>query len=157
MKWRYITGFEGRYEVSETGLVRNSRTECLLKGVRYPNGYLGVQLGRGKTYLRHRLVAAAFVPGDTSLQVNHLDGDRANNTASNLEWVTCGENHKHSYRELSRKRHALTRAVKLFKSELALTFASGLAAARYLGVSAGSIASTATKQHRCKGFEVTYV
>jgi hypothetical protein len=157
MKWRYITGFEGRYEVSETGLVRNSCTGRELKGVSFSNGYLGVQMGRGKTHLRHRLVAAAFVPGDTTLQVNHRDGNRANNQASNLEWLTCSENHKHSYRELSRKHHALTRVVKLAKDGLNLTFVSGLAAARHLGVCAGSVASAATQHHKCKGFEVTYV
>jgi hypothetical protein len=46
----------------------------------------------------HRLVAGAFVPGyRRGLHVNHIDGDKLNNHADNLEWVTCQENSDHAY------------------------------------------------------------
>lgn len=54
--------------------------------------------GKNRTYLIHRLVAMAFVPNlDNKPQVNHIDGNKTNNTAANLEWVTSQENVLHSY------------------------------------------------------------
>ena len=151
MNWRYIKGFEGLYEVSESGHVRNSRTERVLKPYPFSNGYLGVQLGRGNVNLVHRLVAAAFINGDASLQVNHRNGVRTDNRAENLEWVTCSDNHRHSYRELSRKQHAKTTSVAVG----GVRYPSQLAAAKAIGVVAGSIRSALVNKHKCLGMEVT--
>lgn len=167
--WKDIQGFEGRYQVSDAG-----RVKSLVRVIEQPgrfggvlrrtmpgavmtprpatNGYLRVQLGRGREYLIHRLVAAAFIPGDTTLQVNHKNGDRADNSVANLEWATCSDNHRHSYRELPRKEHALTTPVKVG----ARTFSSILDAARALGVNHGSVSSALNRGHRCRGEEVTY-
>jgi hypothetical protein len=155
--WRPVIGFEGLYEVSDSGQVRNMRNGHILKNRAFPNRYLGVALGRGNIRLVHRLVAMAFIEGDHGLQVNHKDGDRANNHVANLEWVTCSDNHRHSYKYLSRKKHALTRKVRLSKGDTVMYFDSGLAAAKALGVVPGSIASAANKGHACRGFEVLYV
>lgn len=47
----------------------------------------------------HRLVAMAFVKGMVSgKEVNHIDGNKRNNAASNLEWVTKSENQLHAYK-----------------------------------------------------------
>ena len=60
------------------------------------NGYYQVRLsGRGrKTLLLHRLVAEMWCekPSDKCVQVNHIDGNKGNNSADNLEWVTPSEN-----------------------------------------------------------------
>lgn len=155
--WRPVVGFEGLYEVSDTGQVRNSRNGHILKSRAHRNLYLGVALGRGNNRLVHRLVAMAFIPGDHALQVNHKDGNRANNCVANLEWLTCSDNHRHSYKQLSRKKHALTRKVRISKGDTVMFFNSGLDAAKALGVVPGSIASAANKGHACRGFQVLYV
>lgn len=158
MSWRDISGYEGRYQVSAAGEVRNVRSGRVLKLTTFSNGYLGVKLGRAsRMHLVHRLVAVAFVPGDVLLQVNHRNGRRTDNRADNLEWVTCSENHQHSYRELPRKPHALRRTVQIIGEGGRRVFQSGVAAARFLRVSPGSVASAAQNNHKCKGYEVRYV
>lgn len=155
--WKAIAGFEGLYDVSDAGEVRNARTGYVLKPRRYRNGYVGVSLGRNTNFLTHRLVAIAFIPGDHGLQVNHKDGVRNNNAVQNLEWMTCSDNHKHSYRELERKQHAKQTRVVLVKGDKVHTFNSGVEAAGFLGVVPGSVSSANKKGHRCKGYEVNYV
>jgi len=172
--WKDIPGYEGAYQVSNFGRIRSlDRTieqlsrygtiikrklkGRLLKLSKCSNGYLQVSLGAGNLYRVHQLVAQVFVEGDTTLQVNHKNGNKKDNYADNLEWITCSDNHLHAYRELSRKKHALTRKVRLTKGDQVLRFDSGTAAAKYLNVVAGSIASAATKNHKCNGFEVNYV
>lgn len=63
-------------------------------------GYLGIQckvVGERLERYVHRLVAEAFLPHDPDRrEVNHRDGDKTNNNASNLEWVTHSENHRHA-------------------------------------------------------------
>lgn len=52
-----------------------------------------------KTFRVHRLVMMAFNPIDNmeNLEVNHIDGNKANNKLSNLEWCTTSENQKHAF------------------------------------------------------------
>ena len=98
-EWRPIKGYEGLYEVSNTGRVRSldryDSNNHFLKGrilklYTRKGGYLFVQLhlnGKGKNYLVHRLVAIAFIPNPDNLpEVNHLDEDKTNNRVENLEF-----------------------------------------------------------------------
>lgn len=111
--WKPVVGFEGIYEVSNDGRVRSLDiyVNCrggktrLRKGRMKPTyknnrGYVILNLYRDSkaTYsLVHRLVAEAFVPNPYNKpQVNHIDGDKTNNSADNLEWVTDNENKAHS-------------------------------------------------------------
>ena len=99
--WADIPGFDGVYAISDTGLVRNNKTDKLMRpSKRKVGGYLHVCLFKtvdGKVLRSyksiHRLVAEAFLPcpGPT-YQVDHIDGDRENNCVSNLRWVQPKEN-----------------------------------------------------------------
>ena len=92
--WKSVVGFS-KYEVSNTGSVRNCYTEKIRK-LQVNNGYLTVSLSAGeekKHYLVHRLVAIAFIPNPNNLPVvDHVDNDRKNNNVENLRWCTYAEN-----------------------------------------------------------------
>lgn len=97
--WKPMVGFEDCGEVSTNGLVRNKHGLIRKTNVS-KNGYERVGFHGGQeTVFVHRLVARAFCEGyEDSLQVNHKDGDKLNNNADNLEWVTHSENVKHAFR-----------------------------------------------------------
>ena len=84
---------EAEYTVFEDGTVYNSRGKKLKQHTNR-DGYLVVSL-RDKNVLVHRLVAIAFVPNPHGYPVvDHLDSNRSNPHASNLEWVTTAENNR---------------------------------------------------------------
>ena len=114
MIWEPIKGYEGIYEVSDSGLVRSCsryiNTDIrhvksrliygkILKQNLKRTGYYTVDLckdGMVKTTLVHRLVATAFCPNPHNHRfVNHIDSNRSNNDSCNLEWVSSSENRKH--------------------------------------------------------------
>lgn len=96
--WKDVVGFDGLYQVSNLGRVRNRRGK-LMKFYQNNNGYLMLKLvGKPQThYLVHRLVAMAFVSNPENFSVvNHIDANRNNNQASNLEWCTTKGNINHA-------------------------------------------------------------
>lgn len=59
----------------------------------YPEIHLQANDGRSKYCRVHRLVAQAFIPNPDNLpQVDHIDGNRANNCVDNLRWCTAKQN-----------------------------------------------------------------
>lgn len=89
-----------RYCVTEKGNVINTATGRTLKTDITGCGYARVTLSVDNVPNRqsvHRLVAKAYIPNpDEKPFVNHIDGNKLNNTVSNLEWVTCSENFLHA-------------------------------------------------------------
>lgn len=104
-KWKIIKEFPN-YAVSSEGMIKNIVTDHILKPASQGNGYLIVSLCDGHkshTKLIHRIVATAFIPNPGNKpQVNHLDGNRKNNTIENLEWCTGSENCRHAVEVLGR-------------------------------------------------------
>jgi hypothetical protein len=107
-RWREVPSASGAYQVSNLGRVRRSRpgprtrVGLILSQSRDHRGYARVGLWvEGKNSFRtvHSLVAEAFIgPRPTGLEVNHKDGDKLNNQAENLEYMTRLENEQHAAR-----------------------------------------------------------
>ena len=107
LAWVEVNGFPN-YDVSSNGIVMSRRTGKRLYQTTTKCGYLQVHLwnnGKCRNTLVHRLVAEAFVPNpERKPQVNHKNGDKTDNRAENLEWVTASENQHHRYDNLGKKK-----------------------------------------------------
>lgn len=113
--WKSIKNYEKQYEISNFGNVRsidryiiNNGTKVLLRGkTKLPKkngiGYLHVTLyknSKGKNFYIHRLVAEYFIPNNNLFyEVNHKNGNKANNFYWNLEWSTRKKNFKHAVKK----------------------------------------------------------
>lgn len=108
MEWRRMI-YQGRdlgdsYMVSDHGDIKNSKTGAVRKLSVNHNGYLFCSISLGsrtdKMSVRvHRAVAETFIDNpEYKPEVNHIDGDKTNNRADNLEWVTGSENVAHAYK-----------------------------------------------------------
>lgn len=102
--WRAIKEYPN-YEVSNQGRVRNIKTHRILQPSYTKDGYQFVGLykdGKQKYYRINRLVAEAFIPipqtyldkgySKETLQVDHIDENKQNNSVANLQWLTHKEN-----------------------------------------------------------------
>lgn len=115
--WKDVVGYEGIYEVSNLGQIRTCAdkvTYTKRHGTRHwkqrilkqkGNYKLGKRVtlwkdGKAKYFLVHRLEAIAFLgnPPNEKSTVNHIDGNRFNNSITNLEWISREENIKHGFR-----------------------------------------------------------
>lgn len=99
--WKDVKGYEGLYQISNYGRVKNKKTDYILKPALGSWGYEFVQLcdkGRETSKCIHRMVAESFLDNPDNLpQVNHIDGNKRNNHIDNLEWVSCSQNIKHAF------------------------------------------------------------
>lgn len=102
-EWKFVPTTDEMIQVSSDGRIRSRLRGNwnILKATPDRKGYLRIKITIHRvshTYKVHRLVAEAFVPNPKGLaQVNHKDGDRTNNSASNLEWCSNQQNVLYSY------------------------------------------------------------
>lgn len=96
--WKDIDGYDGRYAVSTWGRVKG--VHGIMKPYTNSKGYLKIGLmkdGVSQKHRVHRLVAQAFIPNPFDLpEVNHIDGNKQNNSITNLEWIDGDGNRAHS-------------------------------------------------------------
>ena len=113
-EWKDIKGFEGAYMISNTGKVLSiprHGTKVNVPTLRRisltHDGYAKVRLiykGKDETRRIHRLVAEAFIPNlDNKETVNHIDGNKLNNSVDNLEWTDRHEQMIHAYKNNLKK------------------------------------------------------
>lgn len=149
--WKDISGYEGKYQVSNFGNVKSlnyrmtSKEHPLTPGVD-TSGYLFVALyenGKSKNYRVHRLVAEAFITDKTNfkyvneedrnkyinnldkLQINHKDEERKNDCVYNLEWCTNWYNQLygiHNERVAISQRNDPNKSKRLYQLNLDNTF-----------------------------------
>lgn len=177
--WRDIQGFEGRYKISDMGRVlslpkkcrvnvrgkyiaERTTKECIINGRKDKDGYIMVDLSDSAHKLHkckvHRLVATAFVEKPTGRDiVNHKNGVKNDNRASNLEWVDNKENLIHAHHELYGESHKYynERKVNIYTSDMQFvkTLKNCAEAARVMGVTRTAVCSNIKGRTKsCKGY-----
>ena len=151
-EWRRCQYPFVRYEVSNLGRVRHARRKNVLITQDNRNGYLGMRTRQGYKY-PHKQVALAFCPDwKEGLQVNHKDGNKHNNRATNLEWVTASENVRHDRYVLGRQ----VKPVGLFDEQhhLQWLFPSAQECNRTMGA---NVHERIRKSNRYHGYEPRYL
>ncbi len=180
--WVSIKGYEGSYEVSSSGRIKSLsryticrwgknqlRKERIISQYTDMDGYKRVLLhldGIRTTFGVHRLVASAFIKNELSKpQVNHINGNPADNRAENLEWSTAKENINHSFKVLGKIANTTgafggnSRAAKKIKcNTLDIEFMSITEAADALGLKGANISMVlANIRKHTQGFVFRYI
>ena len=169
--WKDIQGYEGLYQVSNQGRVRSYDRICrdgkrrkgrIMKPHKIRSGYYQAALcvdGVRYNLLIHRLVAFAFVDGYApGLEINHKDEDKANNSASNLEW--CNKSYNANYgtrpkRIAENSRYAKLRPVAMYSKDgqLLKVFGSQMEAAAYIGKNPSGISRSTRTNMGAYGYK----
>ena len=155
--WKDIKGYEGKYQISNTGRVWSVGRQSYLKGGYDKDGYHIVALyaknGKCKYEKVHRLVAINFIgePPSGKTHVNHKDENPANNNVDNLEW--CDAKYNNNYGAHNEKLSRPVRCVELDK-----IFYGAREAERQLGVDHSMIIKCCKgKRSSYKGYHWEYV
>jgi hypothetical protein len=175
--WKEIQGYGGRYQISDCGRVWNVATQQIMKPQLKKTGYYHINLMKPNkkivTERIHRLVALYFCEKPEGCNVvNHLDSDKTNNVAQNLEWTTVSGNTKHCYEKNEAFRKQVLDNSKKAASKTILTlevrdkdgFLVGVyrgyqEAARILGINEKTVRNIASEKFKTnrKGYTITAV
>lgn len=119
MKWNKIEN--SNYEVSDTGLIRNSKTGTIRKAHINASGYFALNFvrdGLRKNFRIHRLVAEAFIPNTNNYPcINHKDENKLNNNVDNLEWCTYKYNNNYGDKNI-RSAQKLSKPIIQYDTDL---------------------------------------
>jgi len=156
IEWKDIPSYEGIYEASTDGQIRSKEgktTHSTRHGSRvWKSRVLKQKVGKDtccrvtlykdkieKTWLVHRLVALTFIPTIKGKEyINHIDGDRLNNSVGNLEWCNHEENNNHAFDNELIKTATKVKLIHKDTSET-LEFRSMSKASEFLGRNVGYI------------------
>ena len=127
-----------------------------LKVVYQHDGYQKVNVSRPPQYV-HRLVAETWIDNPNPnyyTQVNHINGDKDDNSVENLEWVTPSENHRHAYRTGLRE----VKGTPIRIVETGEVYESIHECARQIGGAPANIwQCLAGRRSTCRGYHFEYV
>lgn len=124
---QFIDGYGGDYLINSDGVITSLKLgkyfNCSMKQRKDKDGYHLINLclsGKKITEKVHRLVAKAFLPNPYNLpEVNHIDGNKSNNSVSNLEWCDNSHNKYHAYKSgLRRSRRGETNKNRMKVAQL---------------------------------------
>ena len=177
--WKDIVGFEGHYQVSSYGRIKSCDRilphkiygtwhikERILKPHLNGSGsakYFTVRLHTGEGRMIciyvHRVVAEAFIPNPYNFsQVNHIDGNKKNNSVSNLEWVTPLVNTTHAWQNGLCENIVKAKQVPIVNLDTGEIFVSIADAERSFGKSSGAISHVLCgKCNTAHGYRWAYV
>ena len=167
-EWVDIVNHVGYYQVSNLGRVRSldtivprirkhgpsdiSKKGKVLIVSDNGNGYLFIRLHAPikKNYYIHRLVATAFIPNPLNLrEVNHLDGNKKNNSIHNLEWSTSSQNQIHAYTTgLIKPSKDWVHAVSLIDTETSQVFGTIKEASDFYGINYNTLMNAMSKKRK---------
>lgn len=174
--WKDIKEYEGLYKVSNLGRVKSLERyknnhgkqqlipESIKSTRKDKQGYLLLDLykdNKQKTIRIHRLVAEHFIENPNNKEtVNHIDGNKENNTVNNLEWATFKEQNKHFYKNNLKSRDNINKAVKAMNKAQAkkvkclnngVIYESASEAARIVGVSGSLVMKCCRGERKSAG------
>lgn len=136
-------------------------------------GYLTYELGsimtngkvhRGKRMFQHRLLAMIFIPNpENKPEVNHIDGNKLNNSLENLEWSTKLENMRHAQRidinkaMRSGEQHEMSKMVILTKNNEEISIKGINETCKRLKIDHKTLENAYAKNIEVKGYFVKYM
>ena len=157
--WKDIPNYEGIYQISNFGEIRSCKNNKIRKQIKQRSGYMRIILTKNskqKATNVHILVAKCFVNNQNGYRyVNHIDGDKTNNSANNLEWVTASQNMQHAFKNKLIKPHPWSVKVAQYSldGELIKIWDRMSDVARFLNCHHSQISDCCRgKQNTCKGY-----
>lgn len=159
MSWKTLERNQN-YKISDKGEVFSLKQGKILSPKRNHDSYLRIQIwshNKCKYVGIHRLVAETFIDNpDNKPFVNHKDGDKTNNSVSNLEWCTQRENIRHAWNTGLSKSHLNANGRRVYQyslnGELIRKYPSTMEVERTLGIPHSYISKAIANKTPLKGY-----